>query len=855
MYFWERFDQWGDRPAISFEDDVVSYRQLEWDCAQFASQLPEAKSLVLIDGDNSIRSIVALYASLRRGHAVILCDPGNSTLKANLKARYTPDLRYEKGGGGWQLSRHRRNDLATIHEELALLITTSGSTGEPKCARISRDNLQANTDAIASYLPIGESERALLLLPLFYCYGLSILNTHLARGACVHIGGPGADDRLFPEYLREKRITSFSGVPYSYELLERNDFCKEKLPDIRYIAQAGGRLRPELVVKFDEWARRNGATMFVMYGQAEATARIAYLEPAMIAAHPDCIGRAIPGGRLTLVDGDGQILSGSGVEGELVYTGPNVMLGYAEQRADLSRGREIFELRTGDLAMRTDDDLFLITGRKRRFCKIYGRRFNLDDIEQALRSVEPAVACVSNDDMLLIGSEGTSDTGMVEIVRRRFGIAAANTIVRRYSSLPLLASGKIDYHTLRADLEAEMARRAAAEDDRPVRERLLQVFSQVFPDQSITEKDSFSSLGGDSLNYVAISIDLERILKRLPERWEHMTLHELALTAAGQRPAPSPAIETGIALRAVAILAIVMQHNDLSLGGGGVLLMLVAGRNFARFHLQNFLAGSMRPALASMVRNILLPYWAVLVYFNLIYDPVLVEPPAGMSKFLLVGNYFYQQDWLPFPTWFIQTLFQLIVFLAVTLSVPPVRKWAGRHTRGFLFALFGMAVLYRIIDGAWLIELYPTRFADQRTAWEAWVFVLGMICCTLETRREKQFAGIVLMVLTLLFWTDFWSRIIGLAAGGLMLIWKNQVTVPVRMVPAVQVLASASLFIYMTHLTGIVQFLEPLGPVVTTLAGLLQGVLVWHLFTRGGAWLSSLTRCWRSLPNWLLRQK
>lgn len=839
-FFWQQFDQWGDRPAISRDDDTVTYRQLEHACAEFARELPAARSLVLIDCDNSLASIVALYASLRRGHAVVLSDPGNEVLKASLCSRYAPELVYERNGDGWHLRRDDRSGRGEIHEDLALLTTTSGSTGGPKCARISRDSLQANTDAIASYLPICESDTSLLLLPIFYCYGLSVLNTHLARGACLHIGGPGAESRQFASYLRAKNITSFSGVPHTFESLERNGFRRERLAHIRYLAQAGGRLRPELVRKFDEWARENGAKFFVMYGQAEATARIAYMDPSELAAHPDCIGRAIPGGHLALVDAEGQIITGSTIEGELVYTGPNVMLGYAETREDLGRGREISGLWTGDLAMRTEDGVYRITGRKRRFCKLYGRRFNLDDIEQVLRAVDPSAACTSNDDWLFIASEGASDASLVEIVRKRFGIAAATIVTRRYSRLPLLASGKIDYHALQADLEQETARRAAGQDDRPVQERLLQTFSQAFPDRPVTLEDRFSDLGGDSMNYVVVSLDLERILKRLPEGWEHMTVGELSRAAADAPPGASVAMETGIVVRAVAILAIVLQHNDLCLAGGGVILMLIAGHNFARFHLQNFLAGRMLPAFSSILKTVLLPYWAVLTYFNLVYDPTLGEPPVGLPKFLLIGNFLYQHDWLPFPSWFIQALVQLIVVHAAVLLLPGVRRWAATHGRTFLYALFAAAVLYRIIDGVWLTDLFPTRFADQRTAWQAWVFVLGMLCQTIRTEREKRLASAALLLLSLLFWSGLWSRVVALAAAGLLLIWKHRVGVPNWLVWPLQVLASASLFIYMTHLTGVVQFLPPLGPVVMTLAGLLQGVLVWQLFTRGGAWLSGM---------------
>ena len=844
--FWDQLGTWGGNIALYSDGTIVTYEQLERFCDKFSERLPEKKTLVLIETDNSLECIIALYGSLRKGHTVLLCERGNTLLKQNLCDRYNPELLYEQNGSTWTLVNSQLGDRPALHNDLALLITTSGSTGQPKCVRISRESIQANTHAISSYLQLTDSERGLLLLPIFYCYGLSVLNTHLSRGASIHLKGPSVEHYNFVQYLKEHAVTSFSGVPYTYELLERTGFRQERLPDLRYMAQAGGKLRQALVEKFELWARGNGSKMYVMYGQAEAASRIAYMPPELLADNPDCIGHAIPGGQLSLLDADDHRIEESGVEGELVYTGPNVMMGYATTKDDLGKGRVVTELRTGDLGMRNEKDLYKITGRIKRICKIYGKRYNLDDIEQALRAFDCSAVCTSNDEVLFIGSEREQTAAHVAEVKTRFGISTAHIITHSYDRIPLLTSGKVDYQTITQDCTNRLSPQTT-QDALPVQERLLLVFSRAFPDQPITERESFFALNGDSLSYVAISIDIEQVLGVLPDKWEKMTIRELSEHATKKQATSSQTLETGVALHALSILAIVLQHYDLSLGGGGVLLMLIAGRNFCRFHLNNFLAGSMQPAFLSITRNILLPYWAILIYYNITYDPQSVEPAIGLSKFLLIGNYYFQQDWLPFPTWFIEVLIQSLLFIALPLSIPTVRNWAAQHVRQYLLILCAAAIFYRIIDGVYLMELYPIKFADKRTAWELWVFVMGMVLYTLHTPREKTLATIALMVLTVFFWTDFWSRIIGLGVGGTLIIWKRHITVHRAIVPAIKILGSASLFIYMVHLIGMANYLKPYGHLVQAVAGVLQGILVWFLYKHSHRYIGVVTRGIRSM--------
>ena len=827
--FWNEFEKYQERPALVEGPRVVTYTELDRLCSDFSSRLVREKSLVLIESDNSVESITAFYGALRKGHAAVFCEKGNRRLKENLEAAFSPRYCYEEGNDGWQLRVNDGEDGQVLHENLALLICTSGSTGSPKCARISWENITANTASIVSFLEISEDDRCLLLLPAFYCYGLSIINTHLASGACLHVRGPSAESCGFVPYLKDHEITSFSGVPHTFEMLERTGFRRERFSRLRCIAQAGGRLREKLVADYGRWARLNTTSFFVMYGQAEATARIAYLPASMVEEHPDCIGFPVPGGKVTIVDHNDKEITAPGRQGELVYEGPNVMMGYASSQEDLPAGREISCLKTGDVAEKTADGLLRITGRLRRFCKIYGRRCNLDEMETVLRVVDPTVACVSDDDKLFVVSERNRDTELVEIIGKQFGIAPIQILTHHYDETPLLGSGKIDYEQIQCDFRQQ--RSVTEKDpDQPARERLIALFSRVFPAAGISGRDSFFALGGDSLSYVAASMDIERVLGRLPAGWERMSINELAEMKVQQERSARGTVETGIVLRALAILFIVLQHNDLFLGGGAVILMLVAGRNFSRFHLENIAGGRILPMCSSVITNILIPYWLILIGWNLTRYLYRGEHAASLSKFLLAGNYFYQVDWWPFPTWFVQVLIHAIAVVSVPLLFVSIRRMVKERLQLYLLLLLAAALGYRFLDGALLMELFPTRFADQRTAWELWIFLFGMCIYYLDSDRQRLYCSLALPVCTLLFWHGFWSRTVALCLGGLLLIWKDDLQVPRMLMSSIKILGSASLYIYMTHLIGFTPAFDLLGPPGRALVGIVQGVLFWLIF-------------------------
>ncbi|MET9337281.1 AMP-binding protein [Nonomuraea sp. NPDC003804] len=323
------------------------------------------------------------------------------------------------------------------HPDLAVLLTTSGSTGNPKLVRLSHRAVMANARAIAQALRLTPADVAPTSLPLHYSYGLSVLNSHLAAGATIVLTGASLLERPFWRQLAEHRCTSLAGVPYQYEMLRRLRFDPAAHPALTTLTQAGGRLRPELVAEFAAKVDR----FFVMYGQTEATARIAVLPPERLPDKLGSAGVALPGGAL-------------GVEnGEIVYRGPNVMMGYATSAADLARGDDLGGvLRTGDLGYVDEEGFLFVTGRVKRIAKVYGVRVNLDDVERLLRDCGP-VAATGGDDRVTVWTEGL-DRGAREALARRLAgelrLHWSGFDVREVDRLPLLATGKIDYRALEA---------------------------------------------------------------------------------------------------------------------------------------------------------------------------------------------------------------------------------------------------------------------------------------------------------------------------------------------------------------------------------------------------------------------
>ena len=421
--------------------------------------------MVFVLCENTLGSFAGCAAFLNNSVVPLLLDSSiDRQLLRNLINIYKPDYlylpdRFSEEFPDFTSSLHRYGYLLLktgyapqppVHADLALLISTSGSTGSPKLVRQSYNNLISNGTAIISYLGIGPDERPITTLPMQYTFGFSIINSHLLAGATVLLTTRTLVEKGFWDFFRAEKATSFGGVPYTFEMLKRLRFFRMELPSLKTITQAGGKLSLDLSREFAEYAASRGIRFFVMYGQTEATARMSYLPPEYSLSKCGSMGIAIPGGEFFLLDEKGSVIDGSEQEGELAYRGENVTMGYAECREDLAKGDErCGVLITGDMARRDQDGFYYITGRKKRFIKLFGNRVNLDEAEHLIKELVSDCACCGSDDhMLIYVTEPCRENEVRQLMAARTGIHYSAFSVKVIPEIPKNESGKTLYSDL-----------------------------------------------------------------------------------------------------------------------------------------------------------------------------------------------------------------------------------------------------------------------------------------------------------------------------------------------------------------------------------------------------------------------
>ena len=828
--FARRLAEHGERVALRVDGRDVTYARLAGLVAAARARLGPTRRLVLLPAARDVPSLVAHLACLADGHPVLLADPGDPARTDALVARWDPDVVVggpgAAGGGTDQpaLRERRAGTRHRLHPELAVLLPTSGSTGAPRVARLPASAVQASAEAVVATLGLRPDDRTATTLPSAHAYGLSVLHSHLLVGATLVLTDASVVDPCFARLAERERLTTLAGVPHTFTLLDRAGLADRALPDLRLLTCAGGRLAPDDVVRHARLARQRGRDLVLMYGQTEATGRLAVLPPDLAESHPGSVGLPLPGTTFSLDEVPAaELPEGAGDAGELVVRGPTVMHGYAEGPADLARGRDVGALRTGDLARRTPDGLWEVVGRRGRSVKVAGTRVDLDAVSRGVAAATGEATAVAllpgGPDAadrvgVLVEGEAAAVPPALAAAREASGLPASALHVVAVPALPRTAAGKPDgaavLGALRTPAVGEPSTRDEDEDVAALVGRLL-----GRPDA--TGADTFVALGGDSLSYVEVSVALEERLGHLPGAWHLTPLAQLgaeAPAASGRRRSRWRSLETGVVLRALAIVAIVGTHGDLFLLlGGAHVLLAVAGATMARFRLTGAGGGERSRAVLASAARVAVPtaVWAAVGWLVLgRWDWYQV---LGLNW--LLGPEEFGPTW---QLWFVEALLGCLLLTAALLVVPGVDRLERRAPFGLPVALVAVALLTRfeVVD----LGLGPDRWHSGHVV--VWLFLLGWAVARTSATWHRLLVSALLLATVPGFFGDPRREAV-VVAGVLALVWVRTVRLPAVLARPVAVLAAATLYIYLTHWFVYPPF-EDSAPLVGVVLSLLVGV-------------------------------
>ncbi|MEU4392622.1 AMP-binding protein [Kribbella sp. NPDC023855] len=525
-----------NRPVLVDAAGTLPYGTLIERVEALAAELPgvhTGRRLVHVPLTAERELVVGYLAVLKAGHVALITPPEH----ASITTTYPPDLWLHDDGTFAGALDDGIDPQYELHPELAVLMSTSGSTGSPKLVRLSRTNLVSNADAIAAALSISPDDRAITSLPLHYCFGLSVLHAQLRAGATAVLWHGSVTDPTFAGELRRNKVSLLPATPHVVDLLDVQGVLDD-LPSLRLLAQAGGALPAVRVKELDARGRVGGWGLAVMYGQTEATARMAVLPPELTGQYPDAVGWPIAGSAFRL-DPEGveqPVDSVDGPVGELVFTGPGVMLGYAEHPDDLALGRVQIELRTGDLARIDADGLVRIVGRRSDHVKIMGIRIDLGQVERALRANGVPCCVTGTDDQLQVTYQpcGHEPAAVRDQAASAAGLGESVVSAQEVAELPILPNGKPDrracaaLHTTATPPTNDVPQETAIGVDGSLA-AVVAVLAPLLRGGVTDPGRSFAELGGDSFNHVMASLRLTRLIGELPPDWHHRPIRDLAV--------------------------------------------------------------------------------------------------------------------------------------------------------------------------------------------------------------------------------------------------------------------------------------------------------------------------------------
>ncbi len=460
------FSQFHDDTALT--DDAgfsVSYAEL-LALQEKISRLIEDRPLVMLFAQNTVGAISGYAAFLNSGFPIMVVSSDISKdLRHDLLSAYRPAVLLlsdeQKTEYPFMKEIVRIYDYValftnydaplSVNEKLGLLLSTSGTTGSSKFVRLSFDNVLCNAKNMGNYLDMTSKERTITALPMQYTYGLSVINVSLLKGATMIVTKKSFLEEEFWDLFEEQKVTAFHAVASTYDAIRQIGLLEEDFDSLRLLTQAGSRLPVDLHDYLTKYAAENGKSFIAMYGQSEATAAISYLPSDKSLEKEGSVGIPVDGGRITLIDEDGKPVEEPEKEGEICYEGANVAMGYATCPEDLIKGDEWNgKIRTGDIGKRDRDGFYYITGRLKRYIKMYGHRISLDEIDDnIMEALHIKSASTGEDDHLAIFVTGEAQKQAVtQFVIKNFSGIRTGVKVAIVKELPKNKSGKIRYGEL-----------------------------------------------------------------------------------------------------------------------------------------------------------------------------------------------------------------------------------------------------------------------------------------------------------------------------------------------------------------------------------------------------------------------
>ncbi|AZA12307.1 Bifunctional protein Aas [Corynebacterium gerontici] len=760
-------------PALLSHGRCLSHAELREEVIALAETLRSPhRLLVQVPFERSVEAIIGYLSVLEAGHVALLAgDDASAPYRPNAVMR-----------GKTVVTLHR--DPIELHPELTVLLSTSGSTGSSKLVRLSAENLISNAEAIIDGLGLEPFDVAATLLPLHYSFGLSVLHTHLRLGAAVAVGEWSIADTDLHTNLAHFGVTNFGVVPHMLQLAQSNPTLDPAPQHLRLLYQAGGKLDAQAAQIWSQRLGKQGIAFSMMYGQTEASARMTITPPSTTLEDPRSVGRVIRGSTMEVRDG------------ELVFTGPGVMLGYAMSQDDLALGRMITELRTGDLG-RIQNGVVFIEGRRNDFLKIAGLRISLPQIQERLNQ-EGVHAIVTGDDeavRILATRDTTTDT---RTLIRATGLDGAHVRTATTKALPLLPNGKPDKRKAAGIVDKQWA----GAETLPKLAHLLGIYLE-----DVDVRKSFVENGGTSLNHVAAASLLGR-RHALPPNWHHVPLEQILGSSGGARA------DMSMVLRAFAALTIVFNHAKvLQLLGGAHTLLLVAGYQLASFA---FGLPSRRARVARVARTCLavgLPTALVALI------GVLITGTYGWSNVFLV-EWLWESPGSTWLFWFIETY---LVGMVVVTAISCVPAWWRLYARDAFAA--SLVLLGLLLVPRYLVAVFDPDHLRHGPLGAMWLIAVGVLLRNALSRAQQVLAWLLCAIPAWGMFATPWQWLYVVAGAGLLL-WVPQVRVPRWALAPLGLLAAASLYSYILQFDILARIESPWLGIVVSLAA---GIACWWL--------------------------